>query len=192
MLSAALVRIDPSRLLRAAVIQKRDLEHGGRGGQHLLDQSGLLLVGRVELDLDLGLLLLQSDLLPHLAQILLDIGGIGHAELMIAVDLDIAEHRVRNGRLQLLSPALQIRLLEVVVDSGKLLALILGPLLVGRLAEQLLQHHIAALFGELDHIELAALIKVDELIVQLHLFVSGARGKNTGDLADDVDRSEEL
>ena len=81
---------------------------------------------------------------------------------------------------------------EVMIGGDKTAALLRAPHLVGLLAHQPLEFGIAAWFGKLQEIELAALVKVHKLIVQLHIRVSIARGQNPPDLGGNGDGAEKL
>ena len=110
---------------------------------------------------------------------------------MVAVNHDVAEHRVADGGLQLLAAVLDICLLEVVVGAGEAADLVLSPILADCFAESLLQQGVAALLGELEEVDLCQLVEVEELVVQIDL-VAAACGHDADNVADDVDRVKEL
>ena len=79
-----------------------------------------------------------------------------------------------------------------MIGGDKTAALLRAPHLVGLFAHQPLEFGIAAGFGKLQEIELAALVKVHKLIVQLHIRISIARGQNPPDLGGNGDGAEKL
>ena len=182
--------IGPSGGLRRLVVEKGHLQGlWGRLREHLGEQvplPGLLLGGQLHVD---GLLLLlEGDLLPGPGHRPPDLLAADAPKAGVAVDLHVGQHGVphRGGEppaaVVLIGPA------EVVVGGGEAAALLVGPGVAHPLAHQLLEPDVAARLGELDEVDPAAPVKIDQLIVQLGLPGVRPLGQDAGHMGVDAVR----
>ena len=188
-----LVLMHPARLGGRAVIDKADLQGvGHRLREDARDQALILLLGRLGLELDGLIGRLELDVLPHLAEVLLDLVGVGGDQLLIAVDLQIAEHGVAAGGRELLAAAGGIRLVKFMIRRRKGALFVDRPLLVELLTQYGLQLGVAAALCKLDEVDLAVLIERDKFVIELDLVTAVALGQDAGDDALDGVRAEEF
>ena len=191
MLPALLMAQGPAGGLRRFIVDEGHLSQR-RTGQHLGQEPLLLLPGRVRLDLDGRLLLLELHLFPHFVQVFADLRLAGVFQCRIAIDLQIAQHRVAHRGLELPAAAGKIGLLKIMVDRGEVAPLVLIPFLLRLLAQYLLQSQVAALLAELQEVDFAVFIEGEELVIDLRLFGVAALGQDADHLPGDADRAEKL
>ena len=84
-----------------------------------------------------------------------------------------------------------VRLAEIVVDARELVALVVRPLLVRSLAHRLEQRVVAALFRELEEVDLAVFVELDILEIDVDV-LSRVLGHDADDMGGNRDRVEEF
>ena len=178
----------PGAVLGIVLVQEHHLELAGLAEDVQLVQqrltAGLWLQRKLH-----GVGLGQDlDLIPQLGQVFPHLAGGGLAGIRIPVDREVHQQRVARGQPQGRA-AQRIELLaEHGIQGRKVQPVVIRPTLAGGLADQRLQLCIAAQPGEPDIVDLAQLIKIEKLVVDL-VFQRVVPGRNKpGDRARNGDR----
>ena len=172
-------------------MHKGNLQVGGGGalaGQDAVQQTGLLRLGGLVADLH-GVILLQGQyIVPQGIQLFAQLARAGIGQLLHGVDAQQKQQHITRRDAESGSAVGQKRFLDPVVERHDLNAVLIAPLFIRPLAENLLQAGIAAGLGKGQQIGLGDGVIVHELVVHLDGGILAVLRHDADDIAQNAGR----